>query len=83
MRIGKFPRIRLATLPTPIEYLKRFFKALDGPNIYIKRDDNTGLAFGGSKARVLEYWMGDILQKGVDTVVFTGDAPEHSLTGYV
>jgi len=72
MQTGKFPRVQLAALPTPLEPLKRFTKALGGPKIYIKRDDLTAIAFGGSKARVLEYWMGYLLQKGVDTAVFSG-----------
>jgi len=72
MQTGKFPRVKLAALPTPLEPLERFSKALGGPNVYIKRDDLTAIAFGGSKARVLEYWMGDVLHNGLDTVVFSG-----------
>lgn len=49
----KFPRIRLAQLPTPLEFCPRLSEALGGVEIYVKRDDCTGLATGGNKARKL------------------------------
>jgi D-cysteine desulfhydrase len=52
--------------------LTRLSKTLGGPNIYMKRDDNTGLALGGNKTRKLEYIMGDALAKGADTVITAG-----------
>ena len=63
------PRDRFATLPTPLEFLPRLTDKLGGPRIYIKRDDLTGLAFGGNKTRQLEYVFADILAKGADTVI--------------
>jgi tryptophan synthase beta subunit len=49
----KFPRIQLAHLPTPLEFCPRLSEALGGVEIYVKRDDCTGLATGGNKARKL------------------------------
>ncbi|MCD5417595.1 D-cysteine desulfhydrase family protein [Candidatus Bipolaricaulota bacterium] len=72
MQIGKLPRKRIAALPTPLHELKRLSKELDGPRIFIKRDDLTGLAFGGNKARKLEFILGDAIEKGADTVLTTG-----------
>ena len=69
MKFSSFPRARLAALPTPLQYLPNLTKALGGPKIWIKRDDLTGLAFGGNKARKLEYIIGDALEKGADVIV--------------
>jgi len=66
------PRLGLANLPTPIERLVRFSKALGGPEIWIKRDDLTGLATGGNKARKLEFLIGDALSQGADAVITAG-----------
>lgn len=52
----RFPRVRLAYLPTPLEYLDNLTKHLNGPRIYIKRDDLKGLALRGDKPRKLERW---------------------------
>lgn len=65
-------KIKLAFLPTPIESLTRINNLLSGPKLFIKRDDNTGLAFGGNKTRKLEYLAYDALQKGADTLVSSG-----------
>jgi 1-aminocyclopropane-1-carboxylate deaminase/D-cysteine desulfhydrase-like pyridoxal-dependent ACC family enzyme len=54
-RIAAMPRTRLAFLPTPLEHCPRLTKALGGPEIFVKRDDLTGLAFGGNKTRQLEF----------------------------
>jgi L-cysteate sulfo-lyase len=67
--LGALPRARLAHLPTPLEECLKFQKALGGPKIWIKRDDCTGLAFGGNKVRQHEYILGDALHRGVDVVV--------------
>jgi D-cysteine desulfhydrase family pyridoxal phosphate-dependent enzyme len=67
--IDKFPKKQLIHLPTPLMKLESLTKELGGPNIYIKRDDMTGLAFGGNKSRKLEYIMRDVLDKGADTIV--------------
>jgi L-cysteate sulfo-lyase len=68
-RIDAQPRVRLAHLPTPLEPCPRFSAALGGPAIWIKRDDLTGLAFGGNKTRQLEFVFADVLAQGADTVV--------------
>lgn len=66
------PRVELSKFPTPMEYAKNLTKYLGGPQIYIKRDDVTSLAFGGNKTRKLEYIMADVLSRGADTVVTLG-----------
>jgi L-cysteate sulfo-lyase len=66
MKFSKLPRTHIATLPTPLQYLSNLTKKLGGPHIWIKRDDLTGLAFGGNKARKLEYILGDALSKEAD-----------------
>lgn len=65
-------RVQLAKLPTPIETLPRLSKALGGPRLLIKRDDLTGLGFGGNKTRKLEYLAADALAKGCRTLLSTG-----------
>ena len=71
-------RVPLATLPTPIHDLPRLRDALGGPErcprILIKRDDLTGLALGGNKARKLEYLIGDALDRSCTVVLTTGAA---------
>jgi len=67
-----YPRFDLAQLPTPIHKLKNFGKLLDGPEIWIKRDDLTGLVGGGNKTRKLEFLVGDAIDKGYDTLVTIG-----------
>jgi L-cysteate sulfo-lyase len=66
------PKASLGYFPTPLIELTRLSKTLGGPNIYMKRDDNTGLALGGNKTRKLEYIIGDALAKGADTVITAG-----------
>ena len=61
--------MRLAHLPTPLEHCPRLGAALGGVDVWIKRDDLTGLAFGGNKTRQLEFLFADILAQGADTVV--------------
>ncbi|KAF7598025.1 MAG: D-cysteine desulfhydrase [Candidatus Dactylopiibacterium carminicum] len=72
MDLTRFPRVRLTQSPTPIEFLPRITEYLGGPEIYIKRDDNTGLATGGNKTRKLEFLIGDALAKGATHVVTQG-----------
>jgi D-cysteine desulfhydrase len=74
MRIDSLPRFRLAQLPTPIEELKRLSRELGGPELLIKRDDQTGLALGGNKARKLEFLVGQALAEGADTLITAGAA---------
>ncbi len=70
----KFPRVNLTAIPTPIEKMERLNQDLKGVELYIKRDDLTGLAFGGNKARKLEYLFGEGQKKGCRTVVTQGGA---------
>ncbi len=70
--IEGLPRIRLANLPTPLEEMPRLSKLLGGPKIWIKRDDLTGLAFGGNKVRKLEFEMADAVKEGADIIVAGG-----------
>jgi D-cysteine desulfhydrase len=72
MHIDKLPRFPLAQLPTPVEKLERLSRALGGPELLIKRDDQTGLALGGNKARKLEFLVGQALSSGADTLVTAG-----------
>jgi len=72
VHLSRFPRVSLAHLPTPLEHLPRFSKHLGGPQVWVKRDDCTGLASGGNKTRKLEFVMGDALRSGADTVLTVG-----------
>ncbi len=72
MNLAKFPRRRYTAGQTPIEKAHRFSEALDGPDIYIKRDDLLGLSAGGNKTRKLEFLVADALAKGADTLVTCG-----------
>ena len=65
-------RIPLANLPTPIESLPRLSRILGGPQLFIKRDDLTGLGMGGNKTRKLEYLAADALSKAAKTLISTG-----------
>lgn len=65
-------RVPIALLPTPVAEMKRLSAQLGGPRIFIKRDDQTGLATGGNKARKLEFLIADALQQGADTVLTVG-----------
>lgn len=67
------PRVHLANLPTPLEEMPRLSAALGGPRLWIKRDDLTGLALGGSKVRALELTLADALHQGADTIVTMGE----------
>ncbi len=72
MNLAKFPRVRLAHLPTPLELLPRLSEHLGGPEIWIKRDDCTGLSTGGNKTRKLEFLMAEALAQGADIVLTQG-----------
>ena len=66
------PRLRFAHLPTPIETLPRLTGALGGPRLLVKRDDQTGLAFGGNKTRKLEFLVAEAQTQGADTLISAG-----------
>ena len=66
------PRLHFAHLPTAVEELPRLSAALDSPRILIKRDDQTGLAFGGNKTRKLEYLVAEAQAQGAKTLISGG-----------
>jgi D-cysteine desulfhydrase family pyridoxal phosphate-dependent enzyme len=66
------PRILLAHLPTPLEAMPRLTVALGGPRLFVKRDDQTGVAFGGNKTRKLEYVLAEAQAGGARTLVTVG-----------
>jgi D-cysteine desulfhydrase family pyridoxal phosphate-dependent enzyme len=67
--VDRFPRVDLISRPTPLRKLERLSARLGGPEIYIKRDDLTGLAFGGNKSRKLEFIVRDMIEKKADVVI--------------
>lgn len=69
--VKNFPRVQLGHTPTPLELLNNV-SAEFGTNVWIKRDDCTGLAFGGNKTRQLEFYIGQAQQQGADTLLTTG-----------
>ena len=72
MHLARFPRRRYTPHATPLERLDHLSRALGGPEIWIKRDDLTGLTGGGNKTRKLEFLMADALASGADTIVTQG-----------
>ncbi|MBU3259147.1 D-cysteine desulfhydrase [Roseovarius sp. PS-C2] len=72
MHLARFPRHFLAHLPTPLERLDRLSAELGGPEIWIKRDDCTGLSTGGNKTRKLEFLMAEAEAQGADMVMTQG-----------
>ncbi len=72
MQLGRLPRIKLGSLPTPLEEAPSLSAYLGGPRILFKRDDITGLAFGGNKVRKAEYLMGEAVDRGCDVVITVG-----------
>jgi len=72
MNLTHFPRRRYTPGPTPLEPAPHLTRALGGPEIWIKRDDLTGLAAGGNKTRKLEFLVADALAQGCDTLVTVG-----------
>jgi L-cysteate sulfo-lyase len=72
MHLARYPRRFIAHLPTPLERLDRLTKELGGPEIWIKRDDCTGLSTGGNKTRKLEFLMAEAEVQGADMVITQG-----------
>lgn len=68
--VARLPRFPLGHLPTPLEETPRFSKAIGGPRVFIKRDDCTGLLFGGNKTRHNEFLLADALEKQADMFVW-------------
>ena len=73
--LDALPRAQLANLPTPLDYCPRLTAHLGGPDVYVKRDDLTGLALGGNKTRNLEFLFGEAIAQGADCVI-TGAYPQ-------
>lgn len=72
MHLSRFPRLHFAHLPTPLEPMTGLSAVLGGPDLWIKRDDCTGLSSGGNKTRKLEFLMADALQNQADTIITPG-----------
>lgn len=76
-RIAAIPRVRLALLPTPIQHCPNLSRDL-GVDLWVKRDDLTGPAFGGNKMRNLEWRMAEAIASGADILVFGVEATSNS-----
>jgi L-cysteate sulfo-lyase len=72
MDLTKYPRITCGHWPTPLEPMLNLTKLLDGPDLWVKRDDCTGLSSGGNKTRKLEYLIADAIAQGADTIITQG-----------
>jgi len=70
--MNQIPRLHFAHLPTPIEELPRLSEALGGPRLLVKRDDQTGLAFGGNKTRKLEFLIAEAQGQDAKTLISGG-----------
>lgn len=70
--MNKLPRVALAYLPTPLQPMPRLSAHLGGPQLWVKRDDQTGLAFGGNKTRKLETFCAAAQAAGADTLITAG-----------
>jgi L-cysteate sulfo-lyase len=77
-RLAGFPRVGLADLPTPLEPMTRLTAHLGGPRLWVKREDATGLGFGGNKLRKLDYVLHEALSSGADTIVSGGVVQSNS-----
>jgi D-cysteine desulfhydrase/L-cysteate sulfo-lyase len=76
-RIARHPRVKLAFLPTPIQRCANLSRDL-GVDLWVKRDDLTGPAFGGNKMRNLEWRMAEAIEAGADVLVFGVEATSNS-----
>ena len=72
MTVSYPERVRLAQLPTPLQPLKRLSAEIGGPQLWVKRDDLTGLALSGNKVRKLEFSIAEALAQGCDTLITCG-----------
>lgn len=72
MPLSKIPRKQLGFYPTPLHPLPYLSQLLGGPEIWIKRDDQSGLGLGGNKVRKLEFILGDALRQQCDTIITAG-----------
>src|SRR5215216_4360194 len=77
-RLAQFPRLGLAHLPTPLEPMKRLTAHLGGPRLWVKREDCTGVGFGGNKLRKLDYVLREAVAANADTLVSGGVVQSNS-----
>lgn len=77
-RLSAFPRLGLAHLPTPLEPMTRLTAHLKGPRLWVKREDCTGVGFGGNKLRKLDYVLHEAVAAGADTLVSGGVVQSNS-----
>src|SRR4030081_4085608 len=73
--LERVPRMQLAIPPTPLQEMPRLAAAIGLDRLLVKRDDNTGLALGGNKARKLEYLVAEATRAGADILLTVG-APQ-------
>ncbi|MEM8744865.1 MAG: pyridoxal-phosphate dependent enzyme, partial [Pseudomonadota bacterium] len=78
VRLARFPRLGLAHLPTPLEPLERLTAHVGGPRLWVKREDLTGVGFGGNKLRKLDYVLHDAVASGADALVSGGVVQSNS-----
>jgi L-cysteate sulfo-lyase len=76
--LGRFPRLGIAHLPTPLEPMTRLSAHLGGPRLWVKREDCTGIGFGGNKLRKLDYVLHEAVAAGADTLVSGGVVQSNS-----
>jgi L-cysteate sulfo-lyase len=74
--LDRQPRVPLGTLPTPLQPAPRLGPAIGVPGLWIKRDDLTGLAFGGNKVRQMEFFLGDARAAGADLLIAGGSVDQ-------
>src|ERR1700760_4438370 len=77
-KLALFPRLGLAHLPTPLEPMKRLTEHLGGPRLWVKREDATGIGFGGNKLRKLDFVLHEAITNGADTIVSGGVVQSNS-----
>jgi L-cysteate sulfo-lyase len=77
-QLAKFPRLGVAHLPTPLEPMNRLTAHLGGPRLWVKREDCTGVGFGGNKLRKLDYVLREAFAAGADTLVSGGVVQSNS-----
>jgi 1-aminocyclopropane-1-carboxylate deaminase/D-cysteine desulfhydrase-like pyridoxal-dependent ACC family enzyme len=75
--IRQLPKAPLGVFPTPIQRLDNI-SAMLGTNVYVKRDDLTGIGLGGNKVRKLEYLLAEARQQGAKVVFTTGGAQSNT-----
>ncbi len=71
-QLSQFPRVSLAHRPTPLERMPNLSRELERADLFVKRDDCTGLAMGGNKVRQLEFYLGEAMAEDATVVLITG-----------